>query len=77
MACHILRWLGIATLLIGYPLLAHHTNESAHIGNLVALVFIAGYRVRQRALPDMQHTHSRCGSDIPVQHGATTLTIAA
>jgi hypothetical protein len=57
MACHILRWLGIATLLIGYPLLAHHTNESAHIGNLVALVFIAGYRVRQRALPDMQHTH--------------------
>jgi len=41
MTCHILRWLGIATLLIGYPLLAHHTNESAHSGNLGALVAIA------------------------------------
>jgi hypothetical protein len=41
MACHILRWLGIATLLIGYPPLAHHTNESAHTGNPGALVTIA------------------------------------
>jgi hypothetical protein len=57
MACHILRWPGIATLLTGYPLLAHHTNESAHTGNLVALVFIAEHWVRRRALPDMQHAH--------------------
>ena len=57
MACHILRWPGIATLLIGYPLLAHHTNESAHTGNLGALVFIAEYWVRRRALPDMPHAH--------------------
>ncbi len=28
MARRILRWLGIATLVIGYPLLAHYTNES-------------------------------------------------
>lgn len=41
MARRILRWLGIATLVIGYPLLAHHTNESAHSGNLGALVAIA------------------------------------
>lgn len=41
MARRILRWLGIATLLIGYPLLAHYTNESAHSGNLGALVAIA------------------------------------
>ncbi len=41
MAHRILRWLGISTLLIGYPLLAHYTNESAHNGNLGALVAIA------------------------------------
>ena len=41
MARRILRWLGIATLLIGYPLLAHYTNESAHSGSLGALVAIA------------------------------------
>jgi uncharacterized membrane protein len=41
MARRILRWLGIATLLIGYPLLAHYTNESAHSGNLGALVSLA------------------------------------
>lgn len=37
----ILRWLGFALLIIGYPLLAHYTNESAHRGNLGALVAIA------------------------------------
>ncbi len=37
----IARWLGIAVLVIGYPLLAHYTNESAHRGNLGALVAIA------------------------------------
>jgi hypothetical protein len=84
MAHRIHRWLGIATLLIGYPLLVHHTNESAHSGYLGALlaiapvllfalvliwrsarrtfmlgalVFIAEYWVRRRALPDMQHAH--------------------
>ena len=41
MAGRVLRWLGIATLMIGYPLLAHYTNESAHSGNLGALVAIA------------------------------------
>lgn len=41
MARRILRWLGIATLVIGYPLLAHYTNKSAHSGNLGALVAIA------------------------------------
>lgn len=41
MARRILRWLGIAALVIGYPLLAHYTNESAHDGNLGALVSIA------------------------------------
>lgn len=41
MAIRILRWLGIATLVIGYPLLAHYTNESSHSGNLGALVAIA------------------------------------
>lgn len=33
--------LGIAALLIGYTLLAHYTNESAHGGKLGALVAIA------------------------------------
>jgi uncharacterized membrane protein len=41
MARRIVPWLGIAALLIGYPLLAHYTNESAHGGNLGALVAIA------------------------------------
>lgn len=41
MTRRILRWLGIAALVIGYPLLAHYTNESAHNGNLGALVSIA------------------------------------
>jgi uncharacterized membrane protein len=41
MACRIMRWLGIATLLIGYPLLAHYTNQSAPGSNLGAVVAIA------------------------------------
>jgi len=41
MARSIMRWLGIAALVIGYPLLAHYTNESANSGNLGALVAIA------------------------------------
>ena len=41
MAGRILRWLGIAALLIGYPLLAHYTNESADGGSLGAVVAIA------------------------------------
>lgn len=41
MTRRIVPWLGIAALLIGYPLLAHYTNESAHSGKLGALVAIA------------------------------------
>ena len=37
----IMRWLGIAALGIGYPLLAHYTNESTHNGSLGAWVAIA------------------------------------
>ena len=36
----VLRWIGIAALIIGYPLLAHYTNQSnahAHLGALVAI----------------------------------------
>lgn len=41
MPLRILRWLGIAVLVIGYPLLAHYTSDSAHRGNLGAVVAIA------------------------------------
>jgi len=37
----ILRWLGIAALVIGYPFLAHYTNSSAHSSDLGALFAIA------------------------------------
>jgi uncharacterized membrane protein len=36
-----LRWLGIAALIIGYPVLAHYTNEPASNPDLGALVAIA------------------------------------
>ena len=41
MALRIMRWAGVATLVIGYPLLAHYTNESAHNPKLGAVVAIA------------------------------------
>jgi uncharacterized membrane protein len=41
MALRIARWLGIAALVIGYPVLAHYTNESAHLRPLGAAVAIA------------------------------------
>lgn len=37
----LLRWLGMAVLVIGYPVLAHYTNQSAHSASLGALVAIA------------------------------------
>lgn len=37
----LLRWFGIAVLVIGYPVLAHYTNQSAHSASLGALVAIA------------------------------------
>ncbi len=40
MARRIVRWLGMAALVIGYPLLAHYTNNSAHGRNLGAPVAI-------------------------------------
>ena len=41
MALRVMRWLGIAVLVIGYPLLAHYTNESKQNTNLGAAVAIA------------------------------------
>lgn len=41
MTRRIVPWLGIAALVIGYPLLAHYTNESTHSRNLGALVATA------------------------------------
>lgn len=41
MARRMLRWLGLAALVIAYPLLAHYTNESGHSDKLGALVAIA------------------------------------
>lgn len=41
MAFRIMRWIGIAALVIGYALLAHYTNKSVDNGNLGALVAIA------------------------------------
>ena len=40
MAYPMLRWLGIAALMIAYPLLAHYTNSSSHSEKLGALVSI-------------------------------------
>ena len=40
MVLRILRWLGIATLVIGYPFLAHYTNNSTHNSHLGAVVAI-------------------------------------
>lgn len=40
MSRRIVRGLGIAALVIGYPLLAHYTNESANGGNLGAWVAV-------------------------------------
>lgn len=34
MALRIVRWLGIAALVIGYPVLAHFTNQSTQFGQL-------------------------------------------
>jgi uncharacterized membrane protein len=41
MALRIARWLGIAALVIGYPLLAHYTNASVQLRPLGAAVAIA------------------------------------
>lgn len=41
MLYRIVRSIGIAALVIGYPLMAHYTNTSTHNGNLGALVAIA------------------------------------
>lgn len=41
MARRILRWLGIATLVIGYPVLAHYTNQATDSPGLGTLVSIA------------------------------------
>ncbi|HDY85554.1 hypothetical protein LCGC14_1365430 [marine sediment metagenome] len=40
MPLRILRWMGIAGLLIAYAVLAHYTNQSVHNGHLGALVAI-------------------------------------
>ncbi len=41
MTRRIVPWLGIVALVIGYPLLAHYTNQSAQDGNLGLLVAVA------------------------------------
>ncbi len=41
MALRVLRWLGIAALIIGYALLAHSTNDSPRLGRLGIWVAIA------------------------------------
>lgn len=41
MSRRIVRWLGLAALLVGYPVLAHYTNEAAHDAKLGAVVAIA------------------------------------
>jgi uncharacterized membrane protein len=40
MVFRIMRWIGIAAILIGYALLAHHTNQSTQNGHLGAMVAI-------------------------------------
>ncbi len=40
-SARIARWFGIALLLIGYPVLAHYTNETVQNGKLGAVVAIA------------------------------------
>jgi uncharacterized membrane protein len=59
MVLRFLRWLGIAAFVIGYAVLAHYTNASAHFGYLgiwvavVPLMLIAlalAWRSAQRAL---------------------------
>ena len=37
----VLRWLAIAAVLIGYSILAHHTYDSPHRGNLSAVLALA------------------------------------
>ncbi len=41
MTYRILRWIGIGALVIGYPFLAHYTNQTTQNGNLGAVVAIA------------------------------------
>ena len=41
MALRIMRWLGIAALVMAYPLLAHYTNDATRDPNLGAMVSIA------------------------------------
>jgi uncharacterized membrane protein len=41
MAFRIMRWLGIAALVTGYPVLAHYTNQSAQYGQLGVWVALA------------------------------------
>jgi uncharacterized membrane protein len=59
MARRIARWLGIAALIIGYPLLAHYTNQRKdlhHLGAMVALApmallaLVLAWRSPQRVL---------------------------
>ena len=59
MAFRIMRWLGIAALVVGYSVLAHYTNQSTqyhHLGLWVALTPLAlmalflAWRSSQRAL---------------------------
>lgn len=58
MALRMARWLALAALIVGYPLLAHYTNESPqhrHLGAavaiapLIAIALVLAWRSSQRA----------------------------
>jgi hypothetical protein len=57
MTGRVVRRLGVAALPTGDPLVARHTNESAHGGDLGGLMFVGACRLRRRVLPDMRHMH--------------------
>lgn len=57
MAFRIMRWLGLTVLVVGYPVLAHYTNQSTHYRHfgvwvavlpLVLLALFLGWRSTQR-----------------------------
>ena len=59
MLLRIMRWLGIAALVVAYPLLAHYTNNPAHdprlgaavsVAPIIAIVLILAWHSQRRVL---------------------------